>query len=101
MFQTRVCLDEGLTKSGQMPTFVNEVLLESRHRHSLYIVRAYLPADGSVSKNLQAVQKTTCSTVDLGSIPGLGRYPREGNGNPLSILAYEISWTEEPGGYSL
>ena len=83
MFQTRVCLDEGLTKSGQMPTFVNEALLECRHTHSLYIVRAYLRADGSVSKNLPAVQKTTCSTVDLGSIPGLGKCPGEGNGNPL------------------
>ena len=97
MFQTRVCLDEGLTKSGQMPTFVNEVLLESRHRHSLYIVRAYLPADGSVSKNLQAVQKTTCSTVDLGSIPGLGRCPGEGNGNPLYYSCLGNPRTEEPG----
>ena len=35
---------------------------------------------------------------DLGSIPGLGRSPGEGNGNPLSILAWEIPWTEEPGG---
>ena len=24
--------------------------------------------------------------------------PGEGNGNPLSILAWEIPWTEEPGG---
>ena len=35
---------------------------------------------------------------DLGSIPELGRFPGEGNGNPLSILAWEIPWTEEPGG---
>ena len=35
---------------------------------------------------------------DSGSIPGLGRSPGEGNGNPLSILAWEIPWTEEPGG---
>ena len=35
---------------------------------------------------------------DLGSIPGLGRSPGEGNGNPLSILAWEIPWTEESGG---
>ena len=35
---------------------------------------------------------------DLGSIPELGRSPGEGNGNPLSILAWEIPWTEEPGG---
>ena len=34
---------------------------------------------------------------DAGSIPGSGRSPGEGNGNP-SILAWRIPWTEEPGG---
>ena len=34
----------------------------------------------------------------MGSIPGLGRYPGEGNGNPLQFLAWSIPWTEEPGG---
>jgi len=27
----------------------------------------------------------------------LERYPGEGNGNPLRILAWKIPWTEEPG----
>ena len=34
---------------------------------------------------------------DMGSIPGLGRSPGVGNGNPLSILAWKIPWAEEPG----
>ena len=34
---------------------------------------------------------------DMGSIPGLGRSPGEGNGNLSSILAWEIPWTGEPG----
>ena len=34
----------------------------------------------------------------MGSIPGLGRFPREGNGNRSSILAWRVPWTEEPGG---
>ena len=36
----------------------------------------------------------------VGSTPGLGRSPGEGDGNPLqaSILAWRIPWTEEPGG---
>ena len=34
---------------------------------------------------------------DLGSTPGLGRFPGEGNGTYSSILAGEIPWTEEPG----
>ena len=33
----------------------------------------------------------------VGSIPGLGRSPGGGNGNTLSILAWGILWTEEPG----
>ena len=35
---------------------------------------------------------------DLGSIPGLGRSPGGGNGNPLQYSCLEIPWTEEPGG---
>ena len=35
---------------------------------------------------------------DAGSIPGSGRSCGVGNGNRFSILAWEIPWTEEPGG---
>ena len=34
---------------------------------------------------------------DLGSIPGLGRSPARGHGNPLQYLAWRIPWTEESG----
>ena len=34
---------------------------------------------------------------DLGSIPGSGRSPGEGNGYPLQYPALEIPWTEHPG----
>ena len=34
---------------------------------------------------------------DLGSIPGSGRSPGEGNGYHSSILAWRIPWTKEPG----
>ena len=34
---------------------------------------------------------------DVGSIPGLGRFPGEGNGYPLQDSCWRISWTEEPG----
>ena len=33
-------------------------------------------------------------------VHSLGRFPGEGNGNPFSILAWEIPWTEEPGDYT-
>ena len=35
---------------------------------------------------------------DAGSAPGSGRSPGGGNGIPLQVLAWEIPWTEEPGG---
>ena len=34
---------------------------------------------------------------DLSSIPGSGRSPGEGNGNPLQYSCLENPWTEEPG----
>ena len=41
------------------------------------------------------------NTGDLGSIPESGRSSRKGNGNHSSILAWEIPWTQEPGGLQL
>ena len=35
---------------------------------------------------------------DMGSIPGSGKSPGGGNGNPRQHLAWRIPWTEEPGG---
>ena len=32
---------------------------------------------------------------DLGSIPGWGRSPGEGNGNPLQYFCWIIPWTKE------
>ena len=43
------------------------------------------------------VENPPANTGDVGSIPGLGRAPEKGNGNPPCILAWEIPWTEEPG----
>ena len=51
--------------------------------------------DDSVSK------ESACNAGDTGDsdpISGLGRSPVRGNGNPSSILAWEIPWTEKPGG---
>ena len=43
-------------------------------------------------------KESSCNTGDSGLIPGSGRSPGEGNGNPTWILAWEIPGTEEPGG---
>ena len=34
----------------------------------------------------------------MGSIPGSGRSPGGGNGNPFQHSCQKILWTEEPGG---
>ena len=46
---------------------------------------------------------SACNTGDAGSIPGSGKSPGEGNGNPLKYSwsgknTWEIPRTEEPGG---
>ena len=49
----------------------------------------------TVVKNLPACVR---DSGDTGFIPGWGRCPGEGNGNPPQYLAWKIPWTEEPGG---
>ena len=44
-----------------------------------------------------AGKEFTCNAGDLGSVPGSGRFPGEGNGYPFHILAWKIPQTEEPG----
>ena len=39
----------------------------------------------------QLIKKSTCNVRDLGSIPGLGRSPGEGNSYPLRYSGLENS----------
>ena len=45
-----------------------------------------------------AGKETTCKARDMGSILGSGRSLGEGMATHSGILAWEIPWTEEPGG---
>ena len=47
-----------------------------------------------VVKNLPANAR---DVKEVSSIPGLGQTPGGGHGNPLSIFAWTLPWTEEPG----
>ena len=42
-------------------------------------------------------KETACNTGDQGSIPGSGKPPGEGYGNPLQDSRLENPMTEEPG----
>ena len=44
------------------------------------------------------VNNLPANVGDLGLIPGLGRFPDGGHGNPLQFVPGESPWTEEPGG---
>ena len=50
---------------------------------------------GTVVKNPPANAE---DAGDVGSIPGSGRSPGVGNGNPLQYSCLKIPWTEEPDG---
>ena len=50
------------------------------------------------SQVAQMSKPSACRAGDLGSTPGLGRSPEEGNGNSI---AWKVPWTEEPAGYSI
>ena len=43
-------------------------------------------------------KESACQAEDLGLIPGWGRAPHRGHGNPLVFLPGESPGTEEPGG---
>ena len=47
---------------------------------------------GTGLKNLPAIAE------DADSVPGSGRFPEEGNDNPLQYSCWRIPWTEETGG---
>ena len=43
-------------------------------------------------------KESACNAGTRSSIPGSGRSPEEGMATHFSILAWRISWTDEPGG---
>ena len=50
------------------------------------LLRAFMGFPGG-----SEVKASVCNMGDLGSIPGLGRFPGEGNGNPLQYSCLENS----------
>ena len=63
----------------------------------LYIIFVHIPVDTTQICDCfpggSAGKESTCNVEDLGSIPGLGRYPGEGNDTHSSILNWRIPWT--------
>ena len=67
------------------PNFQNHFqILPSARKHPNLKLRNSLGFPGDSDG-----QESTCSAGDLGSIPGLGRSPGEGHGNPLQYSSLE------------
>ena len=69
---------------------VDSLLSEPPRKPSGNLNDYVLVSDSSDSK------ESACNAGDLGSIPGAGRVPGEGNGCPLQYSCLENSMAEEP-----
>ena len=70
-----------LRKSVSSPYLLVYISVDSRNPNVLVNV-LYNP-------HSSVAEESTCNAGDLGSIPGLGRSPGEGNGNPLQYSCLE------------
>ena len=94
----RVLFRECICKSNLFIKF-NKVSLGTRLTQLAlyhYFYASFWPFQGFPGGSVS--EQSACNASGLGSVPGWKRSPGEGNGNHSSILAWEISWTKEPGG---
>ena len=85
MLQLRPGANKSILKKKQNKLCTYVVLMT-------YIIKMYICSfnDNSLGfPGAQMVKKSTCSTGDLGSVPGLGRSPGRGHGNPLQYSCLE------------
>ena len=61
---------------------------QSRTRQSDFTFRFHFPTNQAFLSGSE-VKGSACNVGDLGSTPGLGRSPGEGNGNPLQYFCLE------------
>ena len=86
MFSSFICNNQKLKIIHvSINRWMNEQIVEYLYNGSSF-------PGSSVIKNLPA------NAGDIGSIPGLGRAPGEGNGHLLQYSRLRIPWAEEPGG---
>ena len=84
MNQSLVKVHKALADTREYFSFENCRQAHSEQKFPVFTPLASLPT-GSIGK------ESACKAGDLGSIPGLGRPPGEGNGNPL-----QYSFLENP-----
>ena len=57
--------------------------------HLLYFYKSGILVVARLTQRLKRLPSSACNVGDLGLIPGLGRFPGEGNGNPLQCSCLE------------
>ena len=67
---------------------ISPVVLKSHSKMSLITPASLLKGFPGGSE----VKASACNAGDLGSIPGSGRSPGEGNGNPIIIVTNHKQW---------
>ena len=77
-----------------MTTKASEILIKRLFVDIQFLLRDETPEMSAASKLLgfpggPEGKASACNVGDLGSIPGLGRSPGEGNGNPLQYSCLE------------
>ena len=82
-----------LTLSFHKPLVKSNILISASLSYKIYWELYLWDFPGG-----SEVKTSACNAGDLDSIPGLGRSPGEGNGNPLQYSCLENPSTEEPGG---
>ena len=73
---------------------------KSRAQLSMLTVLSRTLQSYSVTQTVKNLPANAGDVRDTGLIPGLGRSPGRGNGNPEYFWG-KVPWTEEPDGYSL
>ena len=68
---------------GQYPQYPNACLVHTMTLFPIFHSFNYKPSLFRASLVVQMVKESTCNAGDLGSIPGLGRFPGGGHGYPL------------------
>ena len=86
--QSSFCPKQNFTPNSHV---VHLFVVDISNSSNLTLISYIVLPGGSAGK------ESACNVGDLGSIPGSGRSPGEGNDNPLQYLAWTIPRTEEPG----
>ena len=82
---------KGLSWLGQAQQATLPFVISHKGTVVWYLIKVTLKWKGIIQRLSHSLvsKESACNTGDLGSISGLGRYPGEGNGNPLQYSCLE------------